>query len=179
MASYVAILDTQIEPDAPLTATLAAQWRNNVLAIAEGAPGAPRINGQQGPAVNTNGLFNNAVTNPKIANSAVTAAKLANGNNERDWVLDRTAGAAAGVVGSYAFLGSTTGNSNAYGTTRAGSQLFPAGIVATSGWNNLSPTPAGQFRGQNSARAGTWRCMGTMDGIPSGEAGATLWLRIS
>jgi hypothetical protein len=42
MADYVQILDTQIEPDAPLTSTLAAQWRDNPIAIAEGAAGAPR-----------------------------------------------------------------------------------------------------------------------------------------
>lgn len=43
MADYVAILDTQIEPDAPLTAVLAGQWRDNPIAIAGGAPGAPRV----------------------------------------------------------------------------------------------------------------------------------------
>ena len=43
MADYVEILDTQIEPDAPLTAVLAGQWRDNCIAIAEGAAGAPRV----------------------------------------------------------------------------------------------------------------------------------------
>lgn len=43
MADYVEILDTQIEPDAPLTAVLAGQWRDNCIAIAEGASGAPRV----------------------------------------------------------------------------------------------------------------------------------------
>ena len=43
MSDYVEILDTQIEPDAPLTAVLAGQWRDNCIAIAEGADGAPRI----------------------------------------------------------------------------------------------------------------------------------------
>ena len=46
MADYSEILDTQIEPDAPLTAVLAGQWRDNVLAIAEGAPDAPRLYGK-------------------------------------------------------------------------------------------------------------------------------------
>ena len=45
MADYVEILDTQIEPDAPLTAVLAGQWRDNPIAIAEGANGAPLISG--------------------------------------------------------------------------------------------------------------------------------------
>jgi hypothetical protein len=43
MADWNEILDTQIEPDAPLTAALAAQWRDNHLAVAEGSTGAPRI----------------------------------------------------------------------------------------------------------------------------------------
>ena len=45
MADYVEILDTQIEPDAPLTAVLAGQWRDNCIAIAEGAAGAPKVQG--------------------------------------------------------------------------------------------------------------------------------------
>lgn len=43
MTDYVEILDTQIEPDAPLTAVLAGQWRDNPIAIAEGSPGAPKV----------------------------------------------------------------------------------------------------------------------------------------
>ena len=43
MADYEEILDTQIEPDAPLTAVLAAQWRDNPLAMFEGASDAPRL----------------------------------------------------------------------------------------------------------------------------------------
>jgi hypothetical protein len=45
MSDYIEILDTQIEPDAPLTAVLAGQWRDNCIAIAQGAPGAPRLRG--------------------------------------------------------------------------------------------------------------------------------------
>ena len=45
MADYVEILDTQIEPDAPLTAVLAGQWRDNPIAIAEGADDAPSLQG--------------------------------------------------------------------------------------------------------------------------------------
>jgi hypothetical protein len=42
MTDYNQIFDTQIEPDAPLTAVLASQWRDNPIAISEGADGAPR-----------------------------------------------------------------------------------------------------------------------------------------
>jgi hypothetical protein len=43
MADWNEILDTQIEPDAPLTAVLAGQWRDNHLAVIEGSTGAPKI----------------------------------------------------------------------------------------------------------------------------------------
>jgi hypothetical protein len=43
MADYIEILDTQVDPDAPITSSLGYQFKNNVLAIAEGSVGAPRI----------------------------------------------------------------------------------------------------------------------------------------
>lgn len=43
MADWVAITDSQVDPDAPLTSELAYAWRDNPIAIAEGAVGAPRI----------------------------------------------------------------------------------------------------------------------------------------
>lgn len=43
MPDYVPIVDDSIQPDAPLTADLMFRMRDNPLAIAEGATGAPRI----------------------------------------------------------------------------------------------------------------------------------------
>lgn len=43
MTDYSEILDTQIAPDAPLTSALGAQFRDNPIAMAEGADGAPDI----------------------------------------------------------------------------------------------------------------------------------------
>lgn len=43
MTDYTAILDTHIDPDAPITSGLAYQMRDNPIAIAEGALGAPKI----------------------------------------------------------------------------------------------------------------------------------------
>jgi hypothetical protein len=43
MADYIAILDTQLDPDAPITSALAYQWRDNPLAVIEGATGAPKV----------------------------------------------------------------------------------------------------------------------------------------
>jgi hypothetical protein len=43
MADWVNIADTQLDPDAPLTSQLAYAWRDNPIAIAEGATGAPVV----------------------------------------------------------------------------------------------------------------------------------------
>lgn len=43
MADYIAISDTQLDPDAPVTSQLMYQLRDNPIAIAEGDDGAPRI----------------------------------------------------------------------------------------------------------------------------------------
>lgn len=42
MATYITISDAETDPDAPLTAELAKKWRDNPIAIAEGASGAPK-----------------------------------------------------------------------------------------------------------------------------------------
>ena len=41
MSTYIAITDSQLDPDAPLTSQLAYQWRDNPLAVFEGAASAP------------------------------------------------------------------------------------------------------------------------------------------
>lgn len=76
MPEYQEILDSEVEPEAPLTSSLGVRFRDNPLAVWEGAPSAPRIAGQQGPAVNTDGLFDSAVTTAKINNGSVTAEKI-------------------------------------------------------------------------------------------------------
>jgi hypothetical protein len=43
MADWTVISDSALDPDAPLTSELAYAWRDNPIAIAEGAVGAPRI----------------------------------------------------------------------------------------------------------------------------------------
>ena len=49
MADYVAQTDSQLDPDAPLTSELAYGWRDNLIAVTEGAPGAPRVDGNAFP----------------------------------------------------------------------------------------------------------------------------------
>ena len=43
MASWTSIPDSSLDPDAPVTSELAYAWRDNPIAITEGASGAPRI----------------------------------------------------------------------------------------------------------------------------------------
>ena len=78
MADWTVITDASLDPDAPLTSELAYAWRDNPIAIAEGAAGAPRI------------LDAALGTTPT--------------NAGRNWVAQRTVTASASGVGQYAFL---------------------------------------------------------------------------
>lgn len=42
MTSYIPILNAEVNPDSPITESLATRWRDNPIAIIEGASGAPR-----------------------------------------------------------------------------------------------------------------------------------------
>lgn len=157
MAEYIPINPSEIEPEAPLTSSLASRWTNNPIAIAEGAPGAPRIQ-----------------TNA-IANGAVTAAKLASGAGERDWVLARVASAPLGAVGTYASLALLLPGSNQFsvtaneGDTRPGSSLRWS---STYGGDTSITSPSG-----------TWMCMGraSTTRLDGGDVvrRPSLWLRIA
>jgi hypothetical protein len=187
MANWTSIADATLEPGKPIRAIDARALRDNPIAIAEGASGAPKIAGQQGPAIETGG----------ITDANVTAAKLATGNNERDWVLARTAGAAAGAVGTYALLrASSPRNPDA---TLAGSSLTYAGALNSVSANagSLSGTAISLrsfsfSAGSSTALSGTWRCMGRISTSATSSSGnpdagtdsrsafaSTLWLRIS
>jgi hypothetical protein len=51
MATWVEPIESETDPDAPLTSGLAKRWDNNVIAAFEGATDAPRINGNAGAIV--------------------------------------------------------------------------------------------------------------------------------
>jgi hypothetical protein len=77
-------------------------------------------------------------------------------------VLDATAGASVGAVGTYALLTDMVDRSTSTGSTRAGSDLR---------YTNLSSQTGG-------TPSGTWRAMGApFDGNPSSRG--SVWLRIS
>jgi hypothetical protein len=155
MATWTTLPDAALEPGKPIRSIDGLALRDNPVAITEGASGAPRI----------------------------AAAALQTGNNERDWVLDRTASAAVGSIGTYALLLTTftstpTNVTTTYqfGTTHAGSSLRYTNTIDSVGQSQASTT----------APAGTWRAMGqafrlTTDnyGGPVYSPSATVFLRIS
>jgi len=131
----------------PSGATVTA-LRDNPLAIAEGTAGAPRV-----------------------LDAALDATVTTAGT---DWVLNRTAGAIAGAVGTYAFM-ERTGNNAAIdiGETIAGSNIRYAGVDRTS-------SQAMDISSSSTVPSGTWRCMGYIAGLGESTAErASLFLRIA
>jgi hypothetical protein len=127
----------------PFATTIQA-LRDNPIAIANGDAGAPRI---------TDGALSTSVTGAGTS-----------------WVGARSAGLAAGAVGTYAMLKIAVESSTNEGGTRAGSELrYTDGTGILTGG-----TPSG-----------TWRAMGrassTISGGSDPEATVrpTTWLRIS
>src|SRR5690625_2465166 len=164
MAQWTNIPTDRIEPGKPIRAIDGLALRDNPIAIAEGASGAPRVQ--------TNGIANSAVTTSKIANSNVTAQKLATGGNENNWVRSRIATSTAGAVGTYAFVTRRSSGGPAvtnWNGTIAGSNLRRANI-----------DPEGMGYNESAALSGTWRIMGYRVAQGQGSASeATLALRIS
>ena len=170
MADWTSISDSNIEPGKPIRSIDGLALRDNPIAIAEGASGAPRID-------------------PSLA---VDWAGTNNTAAERAWVLGRTAGADVGAVGTYALLRRAS-NVNP-GDTVAGSELVYAGALNTVSASTTfdfgsSITSFSMAAGGSTAPSGTWRCMGriaTSSSVAGGalprsssSTGATLWLRIS
>ena len=141
MADWTVITDAQLDPDAPLTSDLAYAWRDNPIAIAEGASGAPRI------------------VDAALGNTPTTTGAA--------WIKQRLALAAAGTIGTYAFLRTTVAGSYTVGNTLSG-----ASLAYTSANGNTGGPPSG-----------TWLCCGTAfsgETAPSSNPSAsTLWLRVS
>jgi hypothetical protein len=98
-------------------------------------------------------------------------------------VLNATAGASAGAVGTYMIARKPTSPSVGFGSTTAGSGLTP--IAVMTGFTNAYAFGAGGAYSGGAAQSGTWRCMSiSSNDISSGcgiatITGAALWLRIS
>jgi len=71
MASWTSIPNSSLETGAPARSVDALAFRDNPIAIAEGAVGAPRITGSQGQVVQNAAIYDNAITSSKMANPSV------------------------------------------------------------------------------------------------------------
>lgn len=123
------------------------------------------------PGATGNLLASNGTTWASAAPAAPAAPTTAQ-------VLTATAAASVGAVGTYAFLTRTyfTSFTNNPGDTLAGASLRYSGAGYVGG------NPAGGISG--TAPAGTWRCMGFMQGTTDAcnfvvVYTGTIWLRIS
>lgn len=118
MADYIAQPDTAVDPDAPVTSDLMYALRDNPIAIAEGAPGAPRIA--------------DAALNSTLA--GVTSAGST-------WVGRRYAAQAATGVGQVVMARYTSTGSGVtitIGMEVNGSELLPASAAAAIGGGALT-----------------------------------------
>lgn len=166
MATWVNISNSNLQPGAPARSVDAIALRDNPIALAEGATGAPRIQ--------TAAIADLAVTGAKIANGTITGAKLA--NNTLTWAQINAASLYAGIgaigagaVGSYAMVTRSsvnTGSAITWGALISGSMLVPS----NSDGENVGTTI--------NQLSGTWRILGS--GLPTGApAVATLAIRVS
>ena len=125
MADYTDLPDTAVGIGGIPSGTTVTALRDNPIAIAEGAVGAPRI------------------VNEAITDATIGSEKFQSGTTEVDWVAGRVAGVSFGAVGSYALIRwSVAGSPPATGGTSSGSNLR---YVSASG-DIGGATPSGTWR---------------------------------
>lgn len=154
MAQYTTITDTQVDPEAPITSELMTALRDNPIAIAEGASGAPRID----------------------PSTAVDWDSSTNTSAEINWVLNRTASLTLSGVGTYGVLyynPGTVANITAGGTV-SGSLLLRSNNVG-----NPNPFDSSSNASGTSTVAGTWRALAAASYPESGVKNPTLFVRIA
>ena len=121
MTDYIAITESETDPGAPATSELAKKWRDNPLAIAEGAVGAPLISGAirkiidqqeigafifaRGPSTTAYGdvVAGSSLTYAGAISSASAVAGVPNSSTLR--TISFNAGASGSPVGSWVCLG--------------------------------------------------------------------------
>lgn len=117
-----------------------------------------------GVSFNGNGINITSIDAANITTGKIDASILPDNAAGRDYVLGRTAVAAAGAVGTYAMLRQTGTGSRSFGENVAGSSLRLSNAGGT-----IGSTPSG-----------TWKCMGeTPGGASTDVQNTTLWLRIT
>jgi hypothetical protein len=180
MATWIAPVDSETDPDAPLTSSLAKRWDNNVIAMTEGASGAPKVlDGALSTTVTNAGqdwvnsrlalTFAGAYGSPLISDFVLSSSATTTG---AAWVRNRTAIVGGGEVGTYAMLSIQTvpGSNQTYssGATASGSDLR----YASASGSAIGGAPSGKWRSMGYAIAGT---IGTYPLNDSRRV--TMWLR--
>jgi hypothetical protein len=155
MANWTDIPNSSIETGKPVRAVDGLAFRDNPIAITEGAAGAPRIDAL---ALKTD--------------SAMT-----------DWVGDQISDMVCYDIGSYIFAIRETTSSVAPNSTVAGSSIRPVSMTTDNAGSSTflqGKNVLAYYTG--TGITGTWRCMGYAKGDSlAGQTkyGATLWLRIA
>ena len=117
MATWTTITTAALEPGKPVRSVDGLALRDNPIAIAEGAAGAPKIE------------------NAAFDAGELGAEKFQSGTDERDWVLGRTSNAAGGAVGTYAFARVEAGFAPGFGGSISGSRLTPSNVAVISAFS--------------------------------------------
>jgi hypothetical protein len=155
MSDWTELPLEELAPDSVGKSEHAIAFFENTKALAEGAPGAPKIQNEA--------MGSGSVDNDNLVNGTLGAEKFQTGTDETDWVLGRIAGLSAGAVGTYAMALSSAVNVP-FGDLVSGSFLSPS---------NASGTTTGP------SLTGTWRCLGFVgSGASSGDR-VTIFLRVS
>jgi hypothetical protein len=179
---------------ANITSLNASNISSGVLAVAQGGTGSATasFSGANITSLNASNISSGTVGTARLGSGTANNTTYLRG--DQTWqtisatpstadVLNATAGASAGAVGTYAFLGESTTTNTTFGSTRAGSALFSAGAGKTNGqWNSNNLGTMVVINTGYSGVSGTWRCMGNARYDANSDNPvwpATLWLRIS
>ena len=124
MADYEVILDAELEPGAPITSSIGFRFRDNPVAIAEGAEGAPTISG-------------GAVDFSPVSNE-IGQAQLKTDDGSASVTEDGSTDAILTFVlpgGRYGFM--PEGQSSSSSGTNSRSMGFPLESFPLGGWQSL------------------------------------------
>jgi hypothetical protein len=147
--------------------TTAAGARTNLVAAGSGAVGSSGITMTTARLLGRTTASTGAIEEITVGSGLTLSAGTLVSTTTVDTtaVLTALAGLTAGAVGTVAFLQNRGATNYSFGDTGAGTDLYPAS-------NNQSAY-------QNSARSGTWRCLGYCPTTDEGTYYSTLFIRIS
>jgi hypothetical protein len=169
MTTYTAIGPSDLDPEKPLTTTIAKRLRDNPLAIQENDASAPDV------------AYATVAATITSQGALATLDSVSASEIDAGAVGAETAALSLYDIGSYVFARSALTTTTAPGATIAGTNLHPAGVT----YADSSGNPV-ELTSTTAIGSGTWRCMGYAFGDSTGGGGstvneysATLWLRIS